>query len=142
MHALYTMAMHKTRFVLLGLSGIAFALFSCASHVAINYFVEYRVNDSSMGSVFDADPDLPHGYTATTHNKYQTVNWGDNAAGVVAVPKDGFTFSHWEKYVVVVTANDFIMTLVTAEEAETPARTERSLYDNLILIANFVEAAA
>ena len=95
-----------------------------------------------MGSVFDADPNLPQGYTATTHNKYQTVNWGNDAAGVIAVPKDGFVFSHWEKYVVVVTASDFIMTLVNADDAKIPTRTEKSLYDNLILVAYFSEAAA
>ncbi len=117
-------------------------LFSCNRHETINYFVEYRVNDTAMGSVLDASKETPEGYVSTTHNKYQTVNWGKDAAGIVAVPKDGYVFEKWEKYTIAVTVNDFVMTAVETDGVTNPARREKAVYDNLILIAYFAEAIA
>lgn len=120
--------------------GSLFLLFSCTYHETINYFIEYRVNDDSMGVVYDIDTSASEGYSKSLHNKYQTVNWGLDGAGVVAVPKDGYAFGHWEKYSVVITATDFVMTPVETDNPNNPTRAETAVYDNLILVAHFVEA--
>ena len=129
-------------FVLKVLPVVVYALLlaSCSHTEVINFFVEYRVNDDSMGIIYDSDQDSEAGYVVAQHNRYQTVGWGQNAQPVVAVPKEGFAFDHWEKYVVFVDAGNFVMTPVGSDESHLAVRCERCLYSNLVLIAYFSEA--
>ena len=130
----------KTATVFLAL-GLSVFTMSCSNKEIINFFVEYRTNDGNKGIVYDADQSSETGYVATEHNKYQTVIWGQNAKPVVAVPKDGFVFDHWEKYTVFVDRTSFVMTLVSLDDGRAAGRCERFVYDNLVLIACFAEAS-
>ena len=125
--------------VILYLLGTLLSLFSCSCRETINYFVEYRVNDSSMGSIFDADPQVSGGYLMSAHNKYQTVNWGRDALGVAAVANEGFLFSHWEKYIATVTASEFILNPVPIDDGLNSFRNDKQIRSNQVFVAFFTE---
>ena len=138
---LYTKSMRKSVLEILSVAVCAMFSASCSNTEVINYFVEYRVHDDKMGIIYDADQSSETGYAVDQQNRYQTVNWGQDAQPVVAVPKTGFVFDHWEKYAVFVDASSFVMTVVSLDDGHSASRFERCLYDNLVLIACFAEAS-